>query len=127
MGKRILIVDPAPFMRMMLQDALQKNGYEVAGACGSIAEALQQTKALSPDVVITEVLLRETSADSSQNGFSLIRTLREQFPAVVCVVCSSMPYTGIWQEVEKAGAKGFISKPANAQTVRDELEKALRA
>lgn len=29
MGKRVLIVDDAAFMRMMLKDILTKNGYEV--------------------------------------------------------------------------------------------------
>ena len=32
MGKRILIVDDAAFMRMMLKDILTKNGYEVCGS-----------------------------------------------------------------------------------------------
>lgn len=29
MGKRVLIVDDAAFMRMMIKDILTKNGYEV--------------------------------------------------------------------------------------------------
>lgn len=31
MAKRILVVDDAAFMRMMLKDILTKNGYEVVG------------------------------------------------------------------------------------------------
>ena len=31
MGNRILIVDDAAFMRMMIKDILTKNGYEVVG------------------------------------------------------------------------------------------------
>ncbi len=31
MSNRILIVDDAAFMRMMLKDILAKNGYEIAG------------------------------------------------------------------------------------------------
>ena len=31
MGKNILIVDDAAFMRMMIKDILSKNGYTVAG------------------------------------------------------------------------------------------------
>ena len=31
MGKRVLIVDDAAFMRMILKDIVTKNGYEVAG------------------------------------------------------------------------------------------------
>ena len=32
MSKRILIVDDAAFMRMMIKDILTKNGFEVVGA-----------------------------------------------------------------------------------------------
>lgn len=31
MSKKILIVDDAAFMRMMIKDILTKNGYEVVG------------------------------------------------------------------------------------------------
>lgn len=31
MGKKVLIVDDAAFMRMILKDILTKNGYEVEG------------------------------------------------------------------------------------------------
>ena len=31
MAKKVLVVDDAAFMRMMLKDILSKNGYEVVG------------------------------------------------------------------------------------------------
>ena len=32
MSKKVLIVDDAAFMRMMIKDILTKNGYDVAGS-----------------------------------------------------------------------------------------------
>ena len=31
MGKRILVCDDAPFMRMMIKEMLEENGYDVIG------------------------------------------------------------------------------------------------
>ena len=41
MGKRILIVDDAAFMRMMIKDILTKNGYEVVGEAENGKVALE--------------------------------------------------------------------------------------
>jgi two-component system chemotaxis response regulator CheY len=47
MGKRILIVDDAAFMRMMVKDILTKNGYEVVGEAENGARAVDKYKELS--------------------------------------------------------------------------------
>lgn len=52
MGKNILIVDDAAFMRMMIKDILTKNGYGIAGEAenGAVADGnyrIQQYNAFS--------------------------------------------------------------------------------
>ena len=42
MGKRILLVDDAAFMRMMLKDILTKNGYEVVGEAENGNKAIEK-------------------------------------------------------------------------------------
>lgn len=42
MGKKVLIVDDAAFMRMMLKDILTKNGYEVVGEAENGAKAVEK-------------------------------------------------------------------------------------
>ncbi|MBO5389443.1 MAG: two-component system response regulator, partial [Lachnospiraceae bacterium] len=44
MAKRILIVDDAAFMRMMLKDILTRNGYIVAGEGVNGKDALEKYK-----------------------------------------------------------------------------------
>lgn len=43
MSKRILIVDDAAFMRMMIKDILTKNGYEVVGKLLMVFKRLKST------------------------------------------------------------------------------------
>ena len=42
MSKRILIVDDAAFMRMMIKDILTKNGYEVVGEAADGVQAVEK-------------------------------------------------------------------------------------
>ena len=44
MANRILIVDDAAFMRMMIKDILTKNGYEVVGEAADGAQAVEKYK-----------------------------------------------------------------------------------
>ena len=46
MANRILIVDDAAFMRMMIRDILTKNGYEVVGEAQDGAQAIEKFKEL---------------------------------------------------------------------------------
>ena len=42
MSKRILIVDDAAFMRMMIKDILSKNGFEVVGEAADGLQAVEK-------------------------------------------------------------------------------------
>ena len=47
MAKKVLIVDDAAFMRMMIKDILTKNGYEVAGEAENGIRAVEKYKELT--------------------------------------------------------------------------------
>ena len=47
MANRILIVDDAAFMRMMIRDILTKNGYEVVGEAQEAHKPSRSTKSLN--------------------------------------------------------------------------------
>jgi len=48
---RVLVVDDAAFMRMMLKDILTKGGHEVVGEAANGLEAIERYKELKPEVV----------------------------------------------------------------------------
>ena len=59
MSKRILIVDDAAFMRMMIKDILSKNGFEVVGAAADGMQAVEKYNELKPDLVTMDITMPE--------------------------------------------------------------------
>ena len=49
--QKILVVDDAAFMRMMIKDILTKNGYTVVGEAENGAKAIEKYKELNPDLL----------------------------------------------------------------------------
>ena len=59
MSKRILIVDDAAFMRMMIKDILTKNGFEVVGEAADGVQAVEKYNELKPDLVTMDITMPE--------------------------------------------------------------------
>ena len=68
MAKRVLIVDDAAFMRMMIKDILTKNGYEVAAEAENGKVAVSKYQESSPDLTLLDITMPEM--DGIQANFS---------------------------------------------------------
>ncbi|MCX7971039.1 MAG: response regulator, partial [Negativicutes bacterium] len=55
MAAKVLIVDDAAFMRVMLKDILTNNGYEVVGEAENGRRAIEEFARLRPDLVTMAV------------------------------------------------------------------------
>lgn len=65
MAKKILIVDDAAFMRMMIKDILTKNGYDVVAEAGDGAQAIEKYKEHRPDLVTMDITMPEVDGISA--------------------------------------------------------------
>ena len=77
MGKKILIVDDAAFMRMMIRDILSKNGYEVVGEAENGARAIERYKDLIPDLVIMDITMPEVDGIQAVKEIKKVNKLSE--------------------------------------------------
>ena len=68
---RILIVDDAAFMRMMLKDILTKGGFEIAGEAADGNEAVAKYNELKPDLVTLDNYSEEDNPLSLKADFIL--------------------------------------------------------
>jgi len=111
MEGKILIVDDAAFMRMMIKDTLKKNGYEnlLESPDGEIA--VQMYKAEKPDLVIMDITM------PNKNGLEALKEIKEMDPNAKIVMCSAMGQESMVVEAIRSGAKDFIVKPFKADRV----------
>ncbi len=119
MGKRVLIVDDADFMRMMIKDILIKNGYEIAGEATDGNSALQKYKEIAPDLVTMDITMPE------MDGVDTVKAIIEYDPNAKIIMVSAIGQQAIVIDAIQAGAKDFIVKPFIPERVLEAITKVL--
>ena len=102
---KIMLVDDAAFMRMMVKDALTKAGYTDLIEAQDGAEAVEKFNAENPDLVFMEIKAAHPNAN--------------------IVMCSAMGQEAMVIEAIKSGAKDFIVKPFKPDRILATAEKIL--
>jgi two-component system chemotaxis response regulator CheY len=119
MAYRILIVDDAAFMRMMVRDILTKNGYEVCGEANDGLQAIEKFKEVKPDLVTMDITMPE------MDGIAALREIKKLDPSAKVIMCSAMGQQGMVIDAIQAGAKDFIVKPFQPDRVLEAIKKTL--
>ncbi|GMQ60487.1 response regulator [Vallitalea sediminicola] len=119
MGKNILIVDDAAFMRMMIKDILTKNGYNVVGEAENGMKAVEKYNEFKPDLVIMDITMPE------MDGIEAVKTIKGNDSNAVIIMCSAMGQQAMVIESIQAGAKDFIVKPFQAERVIEAVSKVI--
>ncbi|MBE6014911.1 MAG: response regulator [Lachnospiraceae bacterium] len=119
MANRILIVDDAAFMRMMIKDVLGKNGYEVVGEGVNGLDAVDKYNELKPDLVLMDITMPE------MDGLQALKKIREGDAEAKVIMCSAMGQQAMVIEAIQSGAKDFIVKPFQPDRVLEAVKKVL--
>ncbi|KAB2494687.1 response regulator [Priestia filamentosa] len=119
MSKRILVVDDAAFMRMMIKDILTKNGYEVVAEAADGLQAIEQYKEHKPDLVTMDITMPE------MDGIHSLKEIKKVNPNAKVIMCSAMGQQAMVIDAIQAGAKDFIVKPFQADRVIEAISKTL--
>lgn len=119
MSNRVLIVDDAAFMRMMLKDILAKNGFEIVGEAENGAIGVEKYKELKPDLITMDITMPE------MDGISAVKEIMKLDAKARIVMCSAMGQQAMVIDAIQAGAKDFIVKPFQPERVLEAVQKAL--
>jgi len=119
MTKRVLIVDDAVVMRMMIKGILAKSGFDVVGEAQNGVEAVEKYVELHPDLVTMDVVMPE------MDGIAAVRQILAHDPSARIVMCTSMGQQALVVEAIQAGAKSFITKPFQPPKIVETLNKVL--
>ena len=119
MSKKILIVDDAAFMRMMIKDVLTKNGLEVVGEAENGVKAIEKYNELNPELVIMDITMPE------MDGIQAVKEIKKINPNAKIIMCSAMGQQAMVIESIQAGASDFIVKPFQPERVIEAINKVL--
>jgi two-component system chemotaxis response regulator CheY len=114
---KVLIVDDAAFMRMMLKNILGKNGHQIVGEAQNGAEGVKKYTELKPDVVTMDIIMPEV------NGIEAVRQIMAIDPEAKIVMVSALGQEAMVKEALEAGARDFIVKPFKENKVLEVIEK----
>lgn len=115
----VLLVDDANFMRMMLKDILQSNGYTVIGEAADGLKALEEYKRLSPDIVVMNITMPE------MDGIIVTQKVTSYDPTARIIICSAMGHASLVSESLQAGARNFIIKPFQPDHLLTAMQNAI--
>ena len=119
MANKVLIVDDAAFMRMMIKDILEKNGYDVVGEASNGLVAVDLYKKEKPDVVTMDITMPD------MDGIEAVKQIRTFDLNAKIIMCSAMGQQSMVMDAIKSGAKDFIVKPFQADRVLEAIKKVI--
>ncbi|WP_214688041.1 response regulator [Exiguobacterium sp. s163] len=114
---RVLVVDDAAFMRMMLRGIFEKAGHEVVGEGVNGADGIEKYDALLPDLVTMDITMPE------MDGIRAVEEIVRRHPDAKVIMCSAMGQQAMVIDSIRAGAKDFLVKPFNAEKVMETVGK----
>ena len=117
---RILLVeDHAMFREQLAQLITQEFGMEVCGQADNIRDALAVARTTRPDMAIIDITLKGSS------GLELLKDWKVQgmtFPTLVLSMHEESLYA---ERVLAAGARGYITKHENSETLLKAIQRVL--
>jgi two-component system chemotaxis response regulator CheY len=116
---RILVADDASFMRQMIREIVESEGFEVCGEASDGVEAVEEFRRLQPDIVTMDIVMPRKS------GIDAVREIIGIDPGACVVMCSALGQETLVTEAMQAGAKDFIVKPFKPDSVLETLTKVL--
>ncbi|MCG8402607.1 MAG: response regulator [Firmicutes bacterium] len=119
MSIRILIVDDATFMRMMIKNIVSKNGYEVVGEAENGSEAIKLYSEYKPDLVTMDITMPE------MDGIESVKAIKQMDPNARIIMCSAMGQQSMVMEAIQAGAMDFIVKPFKQDRIIQAIDRVM--
>jgi two-component system chemotaxis response regulator CheY len=121
MQKRVLIVDDAPFMRMLIKDAVEAAGHLVVGEAEDGEQGVAYFVERKPDVVTMDLVMPKMS------GLEALLAILKLDAQAKVIVISAVDQKLELKSAISAGAFDFIVKPFDTDRIRTAIERATAA
>lgn len=116
---KILVVDDAAFMRLVLKDILKNLGYTNIIEASDGVVAIEQYKKFKPDLVTMDVNMPK------MDGVQALKQIIKINPMAKIIMVTAVEQRYIVQEAIRNGAKDYIVKPFDRAMVGTVIERVL--
>ena len=118
---RILVADDHEVVRDGLRLVLEtEEDFEVVGEAGDGARAVQLAEELHPDVILMDLRM------PGMDGLQAIEKIRAGWPEIAVVILTTYNEDDLMIRGLRAGARGYLLKDTNRQTLFHSLRAAAR-
>jgi two-component system chemotaxis response regulator CheY len=117
---KLMCVDDSPIMLAKLKQLAESVGYDVCGLAQSGSDAVKLYQQLEPDVVTMDITM------VGQDGIETVRQIRVIDPDARIVMVTSHGQESMVLQALKAGAKGYVMKPVDPDSLSAHLARALK-
>jgi CheY-like chemotaxis protein len=117
---KILIAEDNAVNRELLRELLERRGHTVAEACDG-EEALRMIEQTQPDLLLLDIGM------PLLDGFGVMRKIREspRFASLPVVAVTAYAMQGDREKILSSKFDGYLSKPVNARSLGEELDRLL--
>ena len=119
--KKILVVEDDQVIAKVIDDALQKAGFEVLKAVDGY-QGQQTVLSQKPDLVVLDLML------PAGNGVELLQNLRKSTltQTIPIIVTTSFRDEEVKKEMEQVGVQGYFYKPFEPSELIDKIKIILK-
>ena len=113
-GKRVLVVDDADFMRMILKDILSRCGHTVLEARNG-QECLDILQSEAVDVCVLDIMM------PVMDGIAALQRIKEEHSGIKTIMLSALSRESCVKQARRLGADAFVVKPFQEQCLIERI------
>lgn len=109
--KKVLVVDDTAFMRVLLKQIVENNGYQVIGEAANGQEAVEKYQELKPDLVTMDITM------PIMDGLEALETIMKLDPGAKVIMCTAIDEQERMIKAIELGALEYFIKPFDEERI----------
>ncbi|KPJ51151.1 hypothetical protein AMJ40_00665 [candidate division TA06 bacterium DG_26] len=118
--KKIVVADDDLNVRLLFNDVLSEEGYEVVGVASG-PEAIREVESSSPDLLILDIKMPE------MHGLQVLEKVREKNENLPVIICTAYKHMDDDPAVRESGVTAYLVKPVDINVLKDTVKQILGA
>jgi len=116
--KKIVVADDDLNVRLLFNDVLTEEGYEVVGVASG-PEAIREVEKSPPDLLILDIKMPE------MHGLEVLEKVRRVKKDLPVIVCTAYKHMDKDPAILESDVKAYLVKPVDINKLKDTVKEAL--